>query len=352
MIYVIRSAAVVDECIPSFEFILKIGYCRDDREKVRTTAYLTENPTIKILFTIPGGTEQDEKNLHHHFRKYLKYGNEWFSYEQEILDFFTTHTTKESLEELDTYYSKKKLIELEQLKNARFLENKQKYINPILNSLGEVDILEYVKKQEELVEVLDNLFLTSSDIDSYFKTNYPDINFDIPEKLSKKVRKILQEFEEQKYFTGKMKYLYSLHMDADIAKQVLNNIYDTHYAKYYWTIPSNRAGSLKYQKGELEKEYQSIINPSSVIEDSNSSDSEMKNLIRQKVENIFTIDTKYLKFNIKESLRKIYTELGYDKTPKASDLEEYFEIKDCLISNTVTGKMEHGFKIIKKKEED
>ena len=97
MIYVIRSAAVVDESIPSFEFILKIGYCRDDREKTRTAIYITENPTIKTLFTIPGGTEQDEKNLHHHFRKYLKYGNEWFSYNQEILDFFTTHTTKESL---------------------------------------------------------------------------------------------------------------------------------------------------------------------------------------------------------------------------------------------------------------
>ena len=50
MIYVIRSSAVVDESIPSFEFILKIGYCRDDREKVRTTAYLTENPTIKNSF--------------------------------------------------------------------------------------------------------------------------------------------------------------------------------------------------------------------------------------------------------------------------------------------------------------
>ena len=101
MIYVIRSSAVVDESIPSFEFILKIGYCRDDREKGRTTAYLTENPTIKILFTIPGGTEQDEKNLHHHFRKYLVEGNEWCSYNQEILEFFTTHTTKESLGEWD-----------------------------------------------------------------------------------------------------------------------------------------------------------------------------------------------------------------------------------------------------------
>ena len=28
MIYIIRSAAVVDESIPSLGFILKIGYCR------------------------------------------------------------------------------------------------------------------------------------------------------------------------------------------------------------------------------------------------------------------------------------------------------------------------------------
>ena len=134
MIYVIRSAAVVDESIPSFEFILKIGYCRDDREKTRTAIYITENPTIKTLFTIPGGTEQDEKNLHHHFRKYLKYGNEWFSYNQEILDFFTTHTTKESLEELDLHLSQNKLIKLQKERNAKFLENKQKYINPINSS--------------------------------------------------------------------------------------------------------------------------------------------------------------------------------------------------------------------------
>ena len=57
------------------------------------------------------------------------------------------------------------------------------------------------------------------------------------------VKKILQEFEEQQYFTGKMKYLYSIHMDEDIAKQVLDNIYDTRFAKYYWTISASRAGS-------------------------------------------------------------------------------------------------------------
>ena len=342
MIYVILSAAFKKDDDTEFEKLLKIGYCRDDREKVRTATYLTENPTIKTLYTIPEGTEQDEKNIHHHFRKYLKYGNEWFSYEQEILDFFTTHTTKESLEELDLHLSQNKLIKLQKERNAKFLENKQKYINPILHSLGEVDILEYIKKQEELVEALDNLFLTSSDIDSYFRSTYPSINFDIPEKLSKKARKILQDFENQQFFSGKMKYLYSLNMEPDLAKQVLDNIYDTRFAKYYWTIPANRAGSLKYQSGELEEEYQSILHP----EDTSIIEGKVKDEILKE----FVISERYSKSSIKARLERIYTNLKYDKTPKANDLEQYFELKECKVLNNDTGKRDHGFEIIKIKE--
>ena len=339
MIYVILSAEIINKDPSNLGLILKIGYCRDDREKVRTATYLTENPTIKTLFTIPGGTEQDEKNLHHHFRKYLKDGNEWFSYNQEILDFFTTHTTKESLLNLDLHLSQNKLIKLQKERNTKFLENKQKYINPILHSLGDIEILEYIKKQEELVEVLDKLFLTSSDIDNYFKTHYPGINFAIPEKLSKKVKKILQDFENQQFFSGKMKYLYSLNMEPDLAKQVLDNIYDTRFAKYYWTIPANRAGSLKYQSGELEEEYQSILHP----EDTSIIEGKVKDEILKE----FVISERYSKSSIKARLERIYTNLKYDKTPKANDLEQYFELKECKVLNNDTGKRDHGFEIIK-----
>ena len=342
MIYVILSAAFKNSSNTEYESQLKIGYCRDDREKVRTATYLTENPTIKTLYTIPGGTEQDEKNIHHHFRKYLKYGNEWFSYEQEILDFFTTHTTKESLEELDLHLSQNKLIKLQKERNAKFLENKQKYINPILHSLEEVNILEYVKKQEELVKTLNNLFLTSSDIDSYFKSNYPGINFDISEKLSKKVKKILLEIDNLKQFSDKMKFLYSLHMDEDLAKQVLDNIYDTRFAKYYWTIPASRAGSLHYRSGELEEEYQSILHP----EDTSIIEGEVKDEILK----TFSISERYTKSYLKSKLGEIYTSLSYNKTPKANDLGEYFELQPCQITNKETGKKDHGFKIIKIKE--
>ena len=169
-------------------------------------------------------------------------------------------------------------------------------------------------------------------------------------KNSELVQKILQEFENQKFFTGKMKYLYSLHMDEEVAKQVLNNIYDTHYAKYYWTIPANRAGSLSYQKGELEKEYQLIMNPDLAKKESEDKDIvEKKENTKKIILDTFVINNKYLKSDIKETLRKIYEDLGYDKTPKASDLEEYFELRSCQIKNKETGKKDHGFEILKKK---
>ena len=45
----------------------------------------------------------------------------------------------------------------------------------------------------------------------------------------------------------------------------------------------------------------------------------------------------------------IYNQIGYKKTPKANDLEEWFEIKDILM--TENNKRIHGFEIIKKKGE-
>ena len=72
MIYVILSAEIINKDPSNLGLILKIGYCRDDREKVRTATYLTENPTIKTLFTIPGGTEQDEKKPTPPFSKILE----------------------------------------------------------------------------------------------------------------------------------------------------------------------------------------------------------------------------------------------------------------------------------------
>ena len=320
MIYVIKVEYKV--CT-----VLKIGYTADKNSKKRFESYKNHNPFFEILFTIPGGTEEDEKNLHYKFKSYLRSGREWFSCEQEILDFFTTHTTKESLTEI-----KKENCD-------EFFKYKKKYINPVLHNL-KVNMIEYITIQENLLNKIKSLRYESA-INNYFKTNYPDVDFNTPEIISEKSKKILQEFENQQFFNNKMRYLYSLNMDEDVAKQVLDNIYDTRYSKYYWTISSSRAGSLKYQKGNLEEEYQNIINPKDL--------SQIEEDVRTKILSSFLPENRYLKSDIKETLRKIYEDLGYDKTPKASDLEEYFELHPCQIKNKETGKKDNGFEILKKK---
>ena len=328
MIYVIKVEYKV--CI-----VLKIGYTADKNSKKRFESYKNHNPFFEILFKIPGGTEEDEKNLHYKFKSYLISGREWFSCEQEILDFFTTHTTKESL------------TEIKRENCDEFFKYKKKYINPVLHNL-KVNMIEYITVQENLLNKIKSLRYESA-INNYFKTNYPGVDFNTPEIISKEAQKILQEFENQKFFTGKMKYLYSLHMDEDIAKQVLDNIYDTHYSKYYWTIPAGRAGTLHYQKGELEKEYQAIMHPE-LIPTKDKEDLEKKEKAKSIIISSFLPENKYLKSDIKETLRKIYEDLGYNKTPKASDLEEYFELHPCQIKNKETGKKDNGFEILKLKE--
>ena len=157
------------------------------------------------------------------------------------------------------------------------------------------------------------------------------------------IQKILKTFNELHGFNNKMKYLYSLNMETDVAQQVLNNIYDTDYAKYYWTIPASRAGTLGYINKNLEIEYNNITR----AKEENTDDR-----IKEKILEIFTVNSRYSKADAKNILKNIYDSLGYNKSPKANDLEQYFELKECKVLNNDTGKRDHGFEIIKIKGGD
>ena len=57
-----------------------------------------------------------------------------------------------------------------------------------------------------------------------------------------------------------------------------------------------------------------------------------------------------MKTEIKERLRQIYQEVDYKKTAKATDLEEWFEVKEVNITDT-NGKRGKGFEILSTKME-
>ena len=179
-------------------------------------------------------------------------------------------------------------------------------------------------------------------IDNYFKTTYPDINFSKDVVLSSEVSKEIDKIDtDLTMFQDKLKYIYSLNYDKDIMKLILDNISDLSFAKYYYSIPAPRAGTLGYQKGNLEKEYKSIKSYSTNIDS-----------IVGEIKSKFKIGQRYSKSDIKETLRTIYETNGYNKTPKASDLEEYFEIKLCKILNPETNKRDMAFEILKQKDSE
>ena len=83
--------------------LLKIGYTSESSKPgSRFSSYLYHCPEAKILYEIPGGTLFHESVLLDKFHHLLYCGNEWFKYDQEIIDYFDNHRTLESLDDLVT----------------------------------------------------------------------------------------------------------------------------------------------------------------------------------------------------------------------------------------------------------
>ena len=71
-------------------------------------------------------------------------------------------------------------------------------------------------------------------------------------------------------------------------------------------------------------------------------------LLDSKILSEFKVGESYANTQIKTRLNEIYAEVGYKIKAKATDLSNYFELKDCLLS--IGSKRVHGLRLISKKE--
>ena len=304
MIYVITSAIKDSINIKdkkknyTYKTILKIGYTNDKTPEKRFTSYEVANPSYDILYTIPNCTEDDEKKLHYYFEKYkYDYGDEWFYYEDEIIEFFDTHKTKESIDKLGLVKKPKK-------------PKRPKSESTLF--------------KEELAKWLKDNNTTLSDI----------------------VKKVLiiftaVEVNGLKVFYDKMKFLCNtlyFNRDKSISDKDIELILSKlpyNYSKYLTTLGPDRCRANGYNITKIRKE----------LEDINLKD--IKANLKSKILSEFKVGGRYLMSDIKEKLGVIYSSLSYTKTPKATDLGDYFEVKKCLI--IVDGKKTNGFEILGEK---
>ncbi len=79
MIYLIKSAAYTEDKT-GYTDLLKIGYTGEKSKKARFSLYLTENPTVQVLYQIKDGDTENERDLHYHFKHLrTKYGKSGLS---------------------------------------------------------------------------------------------------------------------------------------------------------------------------------------------------------------------------------------------------------------------------------
>ena len=155
------------------------------------------------------------------------------------------------------------------------------------------------------------------------------------------VNKFISYFKELPYFTDRMRYLCNNDFsDKKILNLVLSQI-PIDYSTFYNTLGPERIKALGYQKSKLEKDLQDILNINS-----NFSDIQNKVLVE------FHVGQKIPLAEIKQKLKDIYCEFNYNKTAKATDLIEFFEVSECLLTRVVDGEKKRvkGYEIISKKE--
>ena len=129
-------------------------------------------------------------------------------------------------------------------------------------------------------------------------------------------------------------------MTEDKFKQFLTYL-PNEFINYITVLGFDEIKSCGYQRSKIIKRLSN-----------KSTTKESQNKVIESILNSFIIGEKYSKSYIKEKLKIIYESNNYTtKSPKASNLNEIFEVKPCKIQNS-DGKWEHGFEILKIKEEE
>ena len=342
MIYVLKSAGY-DESNKFIELI-KIGFT-DNWEK-RFASYLLHNPTIVPLFLIEGGTMDDEYCLHKYFQKYRykSYGNEWFQYSESIIKFFSEFSTIEEMREI---------ILIPRQKDSHGL--KISIIKQIASIMEDSISLDY---QIILNRLVQEQFVDMSQIFYYIRNNYSDTADTIIDKIifwyqaKKKIDKndqksssILEglfldfmiQFKNAPDFYQKMKVLCEEDLSDSYLRELVLESIPNPFKKYYIVLGPDVLKRLSYNNSLIKKEYD---NASLKIKDSN-----FTNTLKDKILNQFTVGEKYDLAYIKLELSNIYEEVGLQKKAKASDIQEWIEVKKTQFR--ANGKVVNGFELLK-----
>ena len=326
IIYVLKSSAYGDNQGEYIDLI-KIGF--SDNWSKREASYKNHNPTIKLLFLYEGGSLEIEKSIQQYFKSFqYKYGRDWFYYNETIIDFFKSNSTLDEI---------MKIIPLCKLSTVgvSIHKIKENLIHLIIATrrITGVDVLydlrdRNLSTEEHFLAYMSSRF-SQSDAESIM--NLGNTIKDELEKDSTEILKFQKGFEKEKTFQYRMRYLCEFPFSSEVAKANVLDFLPEAYRSFYVTLGPEKCRSVGYDYSRLKKLMGENLFDQGKIKD--------QFLVE------FKVGDKWSKVDLKNKVSDIYSQINYTKTPKATDLEDYFELKTCKVKDS-TGKWVNGFEII------
>lgn len=350
MLYLIKSAGYKEEGEGMKYFpLLKIGYTEDNRKEVRYSQYKMHNPTCQVLFEIPGATEDHEKRVQYKFRDLLfpNYGREWFSYSEEIIEFFKGIKSLEELDKLPKNPIRGDQIVLLGKREARKIllylfdtkEEIENYLDELMNILGDTisysTSLEYIKGDQSIDK--DKLSHYLRVIESRETGVYCEDDL-----VNQEVSEFMKVYESKITKFDKFKLLCEYGLSKEVLGIVLAQIPNTDEVKScYLALGSQKIKSLYYNITNIRKALGVVMfSPELLI---------------QEIYSEFREGEKYTLSNLKLKLNDVYSSINYNSTPKANDIERYFEIKEFSIYEKKPDggrKKVRGYELLRSREQE
>ena len=185
-----------------------------------------------------------------------------------------------------------------------------------------------------LIPVLNNLVLVNEirafriqqidykDRFTVFSTIYSTLSPD--DIINQKVSEFLGEYQKLGTFRSKLKYLCEYGFSDQVIGVVLDQIGEHDNIKsYYLALGPQKLRACGYNRYDIEKELGVVTFSQELLESSIYSE--------------FKVGDKITLADIKDRLGYLYSSINYDATPKAKDLENYFNVKESSARVEIDG---------------
>ena len=200
-----------------------------------------------------------------------------------------------------------------------------------------------------LIPVLNNLVLVNEirafriqqidykDRFTVFSTIHNTLSSD--DIINQKVSEFLGEYQKLGTFKAKLKMLCEYGFNDQVIGVVLDQIGEHDNIKsYYLSLGPERLKALGYNRYDIEKELGIVTFSYELLESSIYSE--------------FKVGDKLTLSSIKDRLGYLYSNINYDATPKAKDLENYFEVKPIVMyerKENGSRKQIKGYELLRRK---